>query len=482
MRRSSLEPRRKSSGSGASRVARILLVPLWILAQAARADPAPPPAFATVEADRENIYQNETFTLTFTIFYRGFDVDFGGQIRGLPDASVLKLGTPQEFATPPATVDGQAYSVRRFRAPAVCPQPCDIRLEPVIPADAVVVQQIHIFRSERRQPLELRARPLALRILPLPDAGRPADFAGAVGQFSLDVQVVPTNAAAGDLINVDATISGAGSWEKVTPPRVTAGDAFRIYAPVVASEALGAGSGRRTYRVVVVPKDTTAREIGPVRFVYFDPRAGAYRALERGPFALSIHSPTAESTRPPLPPAEPGAGGASRSRAELGPLKAPPAVWRRTAARPWFEKPAPLAALALPLPALLMLAALRRRATRTPADARPPAGQVIGDRLAQAEEAARGNNARAFHEHLWAALTLCCTERLGIPPDRVSRAEIVARCAGRVSPETAGRLADAVDACERAKYGAPADVFTAETAALADAVRQTLREIEEAGR
>ena len=46
------------------------------------------------------------------------------------------------------------------------------------------------FFGETRRPTDLRSEPLALTVLPLPDAGKPASFSGAVGQFQYEVRAL----------------------------------------------------------------------------------------------------------------------------------------------------------------------------------------------------------------------------------------------------------------------------------------------------
>src|SRR2546426_576001 len=104
------------------------------------------------------------------------------------------------------------------------------------------------FFGESQKPTELHSEPLVLNVLPLPEAGRPADFAGAVGRFEMDVKAAPLALGAGDPVTVTSTIRGTGNLDSVTAPAIAASDALRVY-PVQQSGQPAAGE--RVFEQVV---------------------------------------------------------------------------------------------------------------------------------------------------------------------------------------------------------------------------------------
>src|SRR5262249_56847351 len=85
-----------------------------------------------------------------------------------------------------------------------------------------------------RQPVELTSQPLVLDVLPLPEQGKPADFSGAVGRFSLDVRGAPLDVTAGDPVTMTYTLRGDGDLSSVAPPAIAGSDTLRVY-PVQAA-------------------------------------------------------------------------------------------------------------------------------------------------------------------------------------------------------------------------------------------------------
>ncbi len=143
----------------------------------------------------------------------------------------------------------------------------------------------------QHRPIELRADGVAMQVQPLPEAGRPADFTGAVGQFDLEVSAKPTELHAGDPVTVHMRVSGEGNFATVDAPHIDAGSDFKAYPTQTSPKP---GDGEKVFEQVLIPLHAGAQRIPAVRFSFFDPEAGTYRTLARGPFPLTVQAPTEE--------------------------------------------------------------------------------------------------------------------------------------------------------------------------------------------
>ncbi len=154
-----------------------------------------------------------------------------------------------------------------------------------------------------------------VEVRPLPPEGRPADFCGLVGPFSLSGSLDAESCAPGDIVNLRWTLRGEGAGDLAEPPSVAPGREFRVYPPRVEAR----GAGRLDVSQALVPLSTNAAAVAALTLSVFDPAAGAYRTLAAGPFPLHV----AEK-----PPEEPPAGTSSAPAAEPGglPPAAPPAA------------------------------------------------------------------------------------------------------------------------------------------------------------
>jgi tetratricopeptide (TPR) repeat protein len=126
----------------------------------------------------------------------------------------------------------------------------------------------------------LTSEPLELTIKPLPAA--PADFSGAVGQFSLVSKVVPTSPAVGEPITWTLELTGTGNWPDLAglPQREVSKD-FSVVQPkskrTMKDNSLFEGT--LTEDVVLVPTQPGRYTLPSVKFTYFDPASGTYKTI-----------------------------------------------------------------------------------------------------------------------------------------------------------------------------------------------------------
>ncbi len=129
---------------------------------------------------------------------------------------------------------------------------------------------------------------LRIRDLPTP---APSAFAGAVGDFVLESRVTSTDVGVGDSVTWTLELRGTGNWPEITrmPPRVIAKD-FQGVAPILKRDfkpgALFEGS--LTEDILLVPTKAGSYQLGPVRFVFFDPKEGKYQLYTTETFTLNV--------------------------------------------------------------------------------------------------------------------------------------------------------------------------------------------------
>jgi tetratricopeptide (TPR) repeat protein len=127
-----------------------------------------------------------------------------------------------------------------------------------------------------------------VKALPSP---APADFTGAVGEFTLTSKIVPTTAAPGEPITWTLELAGTGNWPDLggLPARDASRD-FRVVQPQ-AKRTTKEGTlfeATLTEDVVLIPTQPGTYRLGPVRWSYFDPKAGEYRTLTTETVTVTI--------------------------------------------------------------------------------------------------------------------------------------------------------------------------------------------------
>lgn len=239
------------------------------------------------------------------------------------------------------------------------------------------------IRGERRsffgpdQVVVAREAPsVTIRAEPLPEAGRPPGFAGAVGDYRLGAEVRRDDAPLGDRVAVAGEplvlrveLEGSGNLRAAGTPELPgtpeARRAFRFFDPDSTSEtglrdeASGlVFGGRQVWEFPMVPEAGGVRNIAAVTLDVFNPRTGAYERLESDPIRIRVEGDAA------IAPGTEGPVAVERLGRDIRYLK-PVGQGTARPAGPW--RPGSFFILSLGLPVLWNLglfAARRRRAWR----------------------------------------------------------------------------------------------------------------------
>ena len=185
---------------------------------------------------------------------------------------------------------------------------------PLVPGTVVVPRAtlkystpvaLQFFSQEERFALSSRADTLAVR--PLPEVGRPAGFAGAIGSgLTLDRRLDPATASVGEGLGVELQITGVGNTALWPPPEVHWPTGVRAYLERVDEQVRttdGQVGGSKTFRYLVVPDSAGALALPAVHYPYFDLAAERYGELAVGPASVPVAARGETAAAAALPPA-----------------------------------------------------------------------------------------------------------------------------------------------------------------------------------
>jgi hypothetical protein len=341
------------------------------------------------------------------------------------------------------------------------------------------------FSATELYPVTLTAEPIVLKVLPLPEANRPADFAGAVGSFTLQAQAVPTEVRAGEPVTLTMSVMGTGNFETVTAPRLDGSlGQFKVYEPKALPEPDQAGRPfQKRFEQVLIPLDPSVRETPAVRFSYFNPEQGRYDTLTAGPMSLSVHpAPAQEPLRIVDSPAAPSPQPLEvlgrdivYIKETLEPLSLP--------ARPWHQHPGWLAWQIIPLLLLAISEATRRRREgllRDPIRARASSALHRALTLLRAaQRLSKEDRLQDCHAEIFRALQTYVGDRFNRPAAAVTHAEL-AQCLRPqgVPEELVQQMLTVVDRCDAARFAPAASMTPEEVQATLRQTEAALRQLE----
>ncbi len=130
-----------------------------------------------------------------------------------------------------------------------------------------------------------------IRVLPLPDAGKPHDFAGQVGKRSVKVTASPKVVAAGDPITLTIEVNDCDFPEVLELPVLDKQVAFSRQFAIPAKQSRGRIEGeKKTYIITLRPRAQDVTAIPAVRLPYFDPLTKSYGVAESAPIPITVNA------------------------------------------------------------------------------------------------------------------------------------------------------------------------------------------------
>lgn len=163
---------------------------------------------------------------------------------------------------------------------------------------------MQFFSQEERYTLQSNG--ITLTVVPLPDAGRPANFAGAVGRSLGLRRSAGGPVRAGEALPVEFTVQGEGNVALWPAPELAWPAGLRHYQDRTDDRiipAAGRLGGSKLFRSLALPDSAGPLRLPAVEYPYFDLETRTYRTL-RAPAITMMVAPAAEArSSRPTPPA-----------------------------------------------------------------------------------------------------------------------------------------------------------------------------------
>ncbi len=282
--------------------------------------PGPRDVFLRVVTDKNSAWVGEEIIVTYKLFTRVPVANYTMDQTPSHSGFWSEVLTPGQGRITQYTeiYNDQQYTVAELRKVALFPhQGGTLTIEPLeIQVIVQVPQQTRrrtgdpFFDSFFNDPFfgshmqnvtkNLRSNSLRIEVKPLPAQNRPANFGGAVGNFTLQATVDKTEVNANEGINLSISISGNGNLRLFEKPDIGFPPAFEVFEPEASSNinATPQGvSGTRTINYLMIPRSAGTYTIRPAAFTFFNPDLERYITLQTPEFNFKVHrSATAETT------------------------------------------------------------------------------------------------------------------------------------------------------------------------------------------
>ena len=259
-------------------------------------DPIDPPPVVLVTARLDDSHHGSTLDSLVV----GQQVDYTVDVLLNEPARGRLRRNPTFF--PPEMASVLAYDVDIPRGPPHgrrCFETLSYRraLFPLFPGrvaipPAVLTYSLPLSSSffSREESFELRSDSVRFVAVEPPAAGRPADFAGAVGTLRISARTESPTTRVGDAVVLTVRVNAVGNVKLL--PRPTVDLSWASLTPTDERVELDSGtariSGAKEFDWIITPKVAGTQVIPSVRYPYFDPVLGRYAVIETVPIPLVV--------------------------------------------------------------------------------------------------------------------------------------------------------------------------------------------------
>jgi hypothetical protein len=303
---------------------------------------------------------------------------------------------------------------------------------------------------------------------PFPNQGKPANFSGANGDFTIKAEMDKTSLKTNDAVNLKVTINGKGSIKLIDKINIDFPVEWEVYDPQITDKVnINASgiSGSRTFEYLIIPKAGGKYNLGPIVFDYFDPIKRSYVSTQTDVITIDVERGKDDPVY---------SSGRQGSKSEVKILgtdirfisSKPGRLMLRQSGSFFGSRLFYILAIIPPILILLMFA-FKRYKDKENADVSGmkirKAGSLAQARLKHASQAMKASDKEQFFQETSKALFGFISDKFLIPPGDLSRDNIQQKLLEKgIQPETITNVIKVLDQCELARF-APSQALEMQT-------------------
>ncbi|HEY4062487.1 MAG TPA: BatD family protein [Puia sp.] len=271
--------------------------------------------FVKVQVSKNSCYVGEPIVATYKLYSRLSSESRVTKRPSLNGFSVYDMIDPNTDAVSVEKLNGKAFTVHIIRKTQLIPlQAGTIDLDPV-----EVENTVHFVkggvRSERRhsgnairdlfdqltdddaagpevdENVTLDTKPVSITVKPLPEENKPANFNGAVGNFSIEASVPNRDLSAQDESTLHVVVRGKGNLPVINAPQLSWPNGIEAFDPTAredVNKTVAPMTGSKSFDYIFTPRTPGHYTIPAVSFPYFDPIAQSYKTAASSPLEIQV--------------------------------------------------------------------------------------------------------------------------------------------------------------------------------------------------
>jgi hypothetical protein len=268
--------------------------------------------FLKLEVDKKSCYVGEPVVATYKLYTRlpsQTTVTDAPSFNGfsVSDIDVTNNATLEKY-------EGRLYNVYTMRKVQLYPlQPGNITIDPVVADNKITFIKSQYANSQRSDPffdmfdnmgqaalppeaqidqnVTLKSTSVVINVKPLPSENKPADFRGAVGDFTITSSLEKNNITTDDAGILKLTVSGKGNIQLINAPSITWPKGIDGYDPKVkdnVDKTQVPMQGSKVFSFPFTVSKAGKYTIDSISFSYFDPQTSSYKTLRTAPVQVDV--------------------------------------------------------------------------------------------------------------------------------------------------------------------------------------------------
>ena len=255
--------------------------------------------FMMATASKTNVYEQEAILLTYKVYTQVNLTELRGDIPDLKGFHTQEVELPNQKTWTLEHYNGRNYNTTIWRQLVLFPQQTGKIEIPSVTFGGTVSQMVAsadpfdaFFNGGNYVNItkNLVTPKLTINVKELP-AGKPDNFSGGVGEFTLSSTISTQELKTNDAVTIKLVISGTGNMKLINTPEVGFPQDFEIYDPKVDNKfnlTRNGLAGNKVIEYLAIPRHAGTYTIPPIEFSYFDLKSQSYKTLKTDAYTLNV--------------------------------------------------------------------------------------------------------------------------------------------------------------------------------------------------
>ena len=255
--------------------------------------------FMLATVNKTSAYEQEAILLTYKIYTQVNLTGLNGDVPDLKGFHTQEVELPNQKTFTLEHFNGRNYNTTVWRQFVLFPQQTGKIEIPSVTFEGTVSQRVAsadpfdaFFNGGNYINItkNLVTPKLAIDVKALP-AGKPSNFSGGVGEFTLSSSISTQELKTNDAVTIKLVISGTGNMKLINTPEVGFPQDFEIYDPKVENKfnlTRNGLAGNKVIEYLAIPRHAGTYTIPPIEFSYFDLKSQNYKTLKTDAYTLNV--------------------------------------------------------------------------------------------------------------------------------------------------------------------------------------------------